>query len=143
LNKGFQFRIRVTNVGRIIEELRAVNPNIAVIVGTLPPISGQQAVERAYNSALANHARRWSKSNSPVKVANLWSGYSPQVDTSDGEHPNDSGEEKIANRFFSPLRSLLARFKGGVRAWESARGRIRSKTNFKNKQCPWDSPLTQ
>jgi len=111
LEQGFSPSETVTNVGRIIDVLRTVNPNIAVVVGTLPPISGQEAIERVYNSALSRHAGRWSKPNSPVRLANLWSGYSPEVDTSDGEHPNDSGEEKIANRFFSPLRSLLARFK--------------------------------
>jgi hypothetical protein len=36
-----------------------------------------------------------------------YAGFDAVADTTDGEHPNDSGNEKMATRFFAPTRDAI------------------------------------
>lgn len=99
----------LTNTRKIVHALRAVNPNVAIVLAMLPPVPGQMNKDQAYNSALVSTAPGWSTRKSPIKIVNLWSNFNPSSDTLDGQHPNASGEKKYANRFYNPLVSILHR----------------------------------
>ncbi|HWI57684.1 MAG TPA: SGNH/GDSL hydrolase family protein, partial [Bacillota bacterium] len=99
------------NTRQIINALRAENPQVVILWAMLPPVVGEMPQERAYNMGLVSFAMRLSTPQSPIRVVNLWPGYLPARDTVDGQHPNASGEKKIANRFFAGLVPILARFR--------------------------------
>jgi Fibronectin type III domain len=56
-----------------------------------------------YNSALAAAVPGWSTSQSPVRLADISSGYNPATDTYDGLHPDGLGEYEIADAFSTAL----------------------------------------
>jgi lysophospholipase L1-like esterase len=98
----------LTNSVEIINVLREVNPNIAILWAMVPPAPDQSSSQtKAYNRGVSRYARALSQPASPIRVVNLWSGYSPRRDTVDGEHPNASGERKFASRFYSQLTRVL------------------------------------
>ncbi|HWH70576.1 MAG TPA: SGNH/GDSL hydrolase family protein, partial [Candidatus Sulfotelmatobacter sp.] len=100
----------LANTHQIIDALRAENPQVVILWAMIPPIPGVIPQERAYNMALVHLAPQWSTPQSPIRVVNLWSNYFPAQDTVDGQHPNASGEKKIAERFYVGLVPILARF---------------------------------
>ena len=100
------------NTGAIIDTLRSVNPNVAVLWAMLPQAPDQRAQDQAYNRGVSRLARAWSTTQSPIRVVNLWSGFNPAKDTLDGQHPNASGEKILAARFYAALAPILRRLGG-------------------------------
>jgi acyl-CoA thioesterase I len=49
-----------------------------------------------------------NKSDSPVFLVDQFSGFNAEKDTYDGVHPNQSGEQKIADRWFNQLKNILS-----------------------------------
>ena len=44
---------------------------------------------------------------SPITVVDQWAGFDDATDTYDGVHPNDSGNVKIANRWYPSVSATL------------------------------------
>jgi acyl-CoA thioesterase I len=100
------------NTGAIINTLRSVNPNVAVLWAMLPQAPDQRAPDQAYNRGVSRLARAWSTPHSPIRAVDLWSGFSPAKDTLDGQHPNALGERMLAARFYAALGPILRRLGG-------------------------------
>ena len=66
----------------------------------------------AFNDAIAQWAPTVSTEESPVTVVDCWTGYDTATDTGDGVHPNDSGNEKLAESWFEPLSEAIAQVGG-------------------------------
>ncbi len=105
---------RFSNLGRLVETLRDRNPHIAIFLAKLPPTGDperndiQGLIE--FNSRLPGWASGESTSSSPIRVVDLYSGYDGRDRQPGGSryiHPDESGEKKIANRFYSALASYL------------------------------------
>lgn len=91
----------------ITETLRAANPDVVVLLAKLIPNSG--AVDVApFNKELEGLAAS-SSEQSPVVIVDLWTGFDAGEDTYDGVHPDESGEEKMAEGWFRSLRDVLPR----------------------------------
>lgn len=110
IQEGFSINSALTNVRKIINRLRLVNPNVKILLGLEPPLAGYNSRVRAYNSGLTGVARQVTQSRSPVIVVDLYSGYSAQADTLDGTHPNVYGDYIIASRWYAKLVPVLAQF---------------------------------
>lgn len=104
---------RFSNLGRLVDALRNRNPHIAIFLAKLPPTGdpnrneGQGLIE--FNSRLPGWASGESTSSSPIRVVDLYSGYDGRADNQASRyiHPDESGEKKIANKFYSALASYL------------------------------------
>ncbi|MBI2963070.1 MAG: cellulose-binding protein [Deltaproteobacteria bacterium] len=96
------------NLASIIDRLRAVNPHVVVLVARLIPISGVAgATLRAVNESIERMARGKSAPGSPVVVVPQDEGFDAATDTDDGIHPDESGERKMAARWFAALAPFL------------------------------------
>lgn len=59
------------------------------------------------NNAIKAWAPTKTTTRSPIAVVDNWAGFDPVTDTVEGEHPNDSGNKKMANGFFSATKSAI------------------------------------
>lgn len=99
----------------LVGQMRAQNSKMVIIVAQITPMnpsgcSDCSAGVVALDNAIPAWAAGITTSQSPVTVVDLFSGYSTSSDTSDGVHPNDSGNQKIANAWFSPLSAAIKSF---------------------------------
>ncbi|WP_329430089.1 cellulose binding domain-containing protein [Streptosporangium sp. NBC_01495] len=98
--------------GKLVDQMRASNPDTKVIVAQIIPMNPSTCGEcaqrvSALNSAIPGWAAGKTTARSPVVVVDQWTGFSTASDTYDGVHPNASGDQKIANRWFPALVALL------------------------------------
>ncbi|MFI7639014.1 cellulose binding domain-containing protein [Nonomuraea sp. NPDC049400] len=100
---------------KLVGQMRANNPNMKIIVAQIIPMNPSgcptcAASVVALNNAIPNWAAGLSTTQSPVVVVDQWTGFNPATDTGDGVHPNDTGFQKMADRWYPPLARVL----GGV-----------------------------
>lgn len=100
-----------TNLDLAIEAIRAVNPNVTILLAKPTPWVDSDKGARRFMSQLcgtvAKVAQDEKKAGANVIVVNLFGGFNAQRDTKDTMHPNVVGEQKIANKYFQALRKIL------------------------------------
>jgi len=96
----------------MVEQMRAANPAMKILVAQILPMNpsncadcGQRVV--AFNAAIPAWAAATSTAASPVTVVDQWTGFDTATDTGDGVHPDDSGNQKIADRWYPALTAAL------------------------------------
>ncbi len=101
----------VNELKEVIRELRADNPNVTVLLAKLIPLDDADANLRIddLNSRIDGIATEMTAAASPVVVVDQNSGFDPRADTYDGVHPDESGEEKMAARWFDALQRIMER----------------------------------
>ena len=91
----------------IIEAARKQNPKVVVLLAQVIP-SGKlpkYSYLPELNQAEIVLARELSRSDAPVMIVDLATGFDPQKDTIlDKVHPNAQGAEKMANKWFFALK---------------------------------------
>ncbi|GLH96479.1 cellulose binding domain-containing protein [Phytohabitans aurantiacus] len=99
--------------GKLVDQMRASNPSMKILVAKIIPLNpsscsacGQRAV--TFNNAIPTWAASKSTAASPVTVVDQWTGFNTATDTGDGVHPNNSGNQKIAAKWFPPLAQALS-----------------------------------
>lgn len=97
----------------LLGQMRAKNPKMQIIFSNLLPLDParwpQAGVDgiKALNSAIATYAPRKSTAQSPVYFIDNFTGFDAVKDTTDGEHPNDAGNEKMAKKFFDTTKNAI------------------------------------
>jgi hypothetical protein len=94
------------NLAGIITSLRKANPRVAVLLARLIPIRGFAAKLGPVEESIERVAREQTTPDSPVVVVRQDEGFDVDADTYDGIHPNESGERKMAKRWFEAIRAL-------------------------------------
>ncbi len=61
-----------------------------------------------FNNAIPAWAAGKTTAQSPISVVNQWTGFDDATDTYDGVHPNDAGNQKMANRWYPALAPLIS-----------------------------------
>ena len=98
---------------KLVDQMRANNPNMQIIVAQIIPMS-ESACETcpadvvALNNAIPGWASAKTTSQSPITVVDQWTGFNAETDTRDGVHPNDTGEQKMAAKWYPALAALLS-----------------------------------
>ncbi|MFD1829480.1 GDSL-type esterase/lipase family protein [Streptomyces desertarenae] len=97
----------------LVDQMRASNPRMKVLVAQIIPMDPETCGECArrvvaLNERIPQWARAESTAESPVVAVDQWTGFSTAEDTYDGVHPDASGDEKIAARWFPALAGLLS-----------------------------------
>ncbi|MFF6953910.1 GDSL-type esterase/lipase family protein [Streptomyces iakyrus] len=97
---------------KLVTQMRASNPDMRILVAQLIPMNpsscagcAQRVVD--FNARIPGWARATGTDRSPVTVVDQWTGFSTAADTYDGVHPNASGDDKIAARWFPALSAVL------------------------------------
>jgi lysophospholipase L1-like esterase len=99
----------------LVDQMRASNPTIRILVAKIIPVAPPSCPECpqrtiTFNNAIPAWASGKSTAASPITVVDQWTGFNPATDTGDGVHPNDSGIQKISDRWYPPLVNAL----GGI-----------------------------
>ena len=99
----------------ILGRLRAANPNVRVLVAQIIPLQPSGCNDcptrvQNLNAMIPDWAATNSTAASPITVVDQATGFNPAMgqDTSDGVHPNATGSQKIATRWFDVLMSLVS-----------------------------------
>jgi lysophospholipase L1-like esterase len=98
--------------GTLVDQMRANNPAMRVLVAQIIPMSAgvcgdcAQRAE-ALNAAIPGWAAGKSTAQSPVVVVDQWTGFSTNTDTYDGIHPNAAGDQLISDRWYPALAAVL------------------------------------
>jgi lysophospholipase L1-like esterase len=97
---------------KLVDQMRASNPGMKILVAQIIPLNPANCVECAqrvvdFNAAIPAWAAAKTTAQSPITVVDQWTGFNPVADTTDGAHPNDTGNVKIADRWFTPLAAAL------------------------------------
>ncbi|WP_347331751.1 GDSL-type esterase/lipase family protein [Marinimicrobium locisalis] len=97
----------------LVEQMRANNPAMAILVAQIIPMDPNESCGQcnqrvqALNAAIPGWAQNLGTEQSPIVVVDQYSGFDYNADTYDGVHPNDSGDEKIAEAWFGSLTEVL------------------------------------
>jgi lysophospholipase L1-like esterase len=103
---------KVTALTKLIGQMRAYKANIKLVAAKIIPMNADGCTTCmndviAYNNALATLAAQLSTTQSPIYVADLWTGFDVTADTYDRVHPVTSGFIKMANAFFPVVTQAL------------------------------------
>jgi lysophospholipase L1-like esterase len=99
----------IDEIDQIIERLRAHNPRMHVLLAAIIPVAHYAATIRIeeFNEGLMELAKAKDTPTSRVELVDHFIGFDAEQDTYDGIHPNDGGNQKMANRWFIGIQSLL------------------------------------
>jgi lysophospholipase L1-like esterase len=102
----------LTAYSKLVDQMRASNPNMKIIVAQIIPMEppncngcAQRVV--ALNNAIPGWAAGKTTAQSPITVVDQWTGFNAATDTNDGVHPIDSGFQKMSDRWYPALTSVL------------------------------------
>ena len=109
LRAGQSLESTMDELWDLIQALRQENPSIKVLLAQLIPIAGYEAEVEQLNQRIALVAEYMNIERSPVLLVDQFSGFKADADhdTYDGLHPNEVGEQKLAERWFRALQQVL------------------------------------
>lgn len=96
----------VGELGKIIDEIRTVNPQVIILFAQLVGGDSNSRIA-SLNMEIAKLAAQKNTSQSRIILVNQSTGFNTQTDTYDGIHPNSAGEQKIAGKWFEALKTVL------------------------------------
>jgi lysophospholipase L1-like esterase len=96
----------------LVDQMRANNPSMKILVAQIIPMNPSSCSTCAQgvinlNAAIPAWASSKTTAQSPIIVVDQWTGFDDSTDTADGVHPNDSGNQKMANKWYPPLAAQL------------------------------------
>ncbi|HEX8426000.1 GDSL-type esterase/lipase family protein [Hymenobacter sp.] len=98
----------VGEISQIIDQLRAINPNVKLLLAKLISTTrSENNTISALSDALVGLAGQKNTTQSSVTIVDQNANFNAQADTYDGVHPNENGEEKMASAWYQALQPLL------------------------------------
>jgi lysophospholipase L1-like esterase len=103
---------KLTAFTKLVGQMRADNPAVKIIVAQIIPMSAAACATCpadviALNNAIPGWAAGLTTAQSPITVADLWTGFDAVADTGDGVHPNDGGFQKMSDGWYPALTRVL------------------------------------
>jgi lysophospholipase L1-like esterase len=97
---------------KLVGQMRANNPDVKIIVAQIIPMSQSACATCpadvvALNNRIPGWAAGLTTAQSPIVVADQWTGFNTATDTTDGVHPNDAGFQKMSDRFYPVVAQVL------------------------------------
>ena len=89
----------------VVEQLRTANPEVTVFLAKILPADRQNEEITLLNEAITVLSKELQRPQSAVYLVDQNSDFSVTDDTYDGVHPDASGEEKMASRWLTALKS--------------------------------------
>lgn len=100
----------VEELKEVIRILREDNPQTIILLAILAPVKhrpGNAGAVESLNEAIPRVAEDMHTEASPVILVDHFSGLDAEEDTYDGVHPNESGEEKMAQTWFEAIKMVV------------------------------------
>jgi lysophospholipase L1-like esterase len=99
----------------ILNKIRGKNPQAILLVAQIIPVAASSCGQcsqsiPALNAAIATWAEQRNTAASPVIAVDHYIGFNANVDTKDGIHPSDSGDQKMMNAWLKPVEAALQSF---------------------------------
>ncbi|KAF2800121.1 carbohydrate esterase family 3 protein [Melanomma pulvis-pyrius CBS 109.77] len=96
----------------LVDQMRQSKPTMKILISQLIPIDPSKfdnanAGITELNKAIVAWGPTKSTKESPITIVDNNTGFNTTTDTVDGEHPNDKGNTKFADKFFTPLYSAI------------------------------------
>jgi acyl-CoA thioesterase I len=107
--RGQSFESTIAELRSLIQTMRKRNPNLKILLAQLIPSQGSETLTQQFNQQIFVLARSLNSKDSPVILVDQFTGFNVSRDTYDGLHPNESGEQKMANRWFQTLQTVLVK----------------------------------
>ncbi|HEX4264946.1 MAG TPA: GDSL-type esterase/lipase family protein [Verrucomicrobiae bacterium] len=102
-----------TNLDTAIEAMRAVNPNVTILIAKPTPWIDTDPGARKFmtqlNGAIGKVVKDERRAGANIIAVNLFGGFNARQDTKDLVHPNVKGEQLIAKRYLQKLKTVLKR----------------------------------
>ncbi len=98
------------DIRKVINILREDNPNVTIFLAKVIPADFKEGVYETvqqFNDTLPGVVADMSTSNSKIILVDQWTGFDVDSDTYDGLHPDGSGEQKMAQRWFDAIDAYL------------------------------------
>ncbi len=92
----------------IIRGLQSRQPGIVILVAQVIPGKPIRAQVKQLNRLLPDVVGRTHSEQQPVLLVDQWTGFDDRVHTYDGLHATESGEKRIARRWYEALQALPA-----------------------------------
>ena len=110
MDYGRTAQATLSDIGGIIDGLRAVNPNVKIFLANLLPSADpvRSAGVSALNPLIPGLVTQETSAASPVTFVDLNTGFDASADTFDGTHPNAAGEQIIATDWFNAIEGPLS-----------------------------------
>jgi GDSL-like Lipase/Acylhydrolase family len=103
----------LANYATLVNQARAHNPNVVVIVAQIHKIITDTCTNAASTTnaerlgmAVPAWAQRVTTAQSPVLVADLWTNSDPH-ESADCVHPNDAGAQRMGLNWYNALKGIL------------------------------------
>lgn len=99
--------------GTLVDQMRASNPAMKILVAKIIPMAPSGCTTcpsgvTALNGAIPAWAAGKNTAQSPITVVDQFTGFDTVADTiGDGVHPDDSGFQKMSDRWYPALTPLL------------------------------------
>ncbi len=93
----------VSELTQLIDILRSDNERVVILLAKVIPATTSQSALDDLNGRLDALASSLSTATSPVVVVDQATGFNANSDTFDGIHPNETGEQKMATKWFDSL----------------------------------------
>jgi lysophospholipase L1-like esterase len=103
----------LTAFSKLVDQMRASNPNMRILVAQILPMTPSGCTwcppgVAALNNAIPGWVAGKTTAASPITVVDQFTGFDPVADTNgDGVHPDDSGFQKMSDRWYPALTGLL------------------------------------
>ncbi len=97
----------IGTIGQIIDTIRQHDSNPTILLAQIIPLANFLPQVQDFNSRIPALAQQKTKPQSPVMVIDQWTGFDVNADLYDGVHPNQSGEQKMANQWYAWLVKTL------------------------------------
>lgn len=100
----------IKEIREVIEILREDNPDVIILLAKLIPASrkpGDAAAVESLNESIPRIVEDMNTEDSPVILVDHFDGFDVEQDTYDGVHPNETGEQKMAQVWFEALRQVV------------------------------------
>ncbi len=97
----------ITELGQIIDVIRTDNPDVVFLFAQLIPATSSLDRIIELNANIPSLAASKNTAQSPVIVVDQYTGFNASADTWDGVHPNDTGEQKMATKWYDAILPFL------------------------------------
>ena len=102
----------LTTFSGLVDQMRTQNPKMRIVVAQILPMNPSGCSDCAQrvitlNNAIPAWAAGKSTAASPITVVDTWTGFNTATDTGDGVHPNDAGNQKLANAWYPALTAAV------------------------------------
>jgi lysophospholipase L1-like esterase len=103
--QGHDTASTIDDLRQIVANLRGKNPQIIVLLAKIIPY--RSTLNPNLNNSLPALVAELNNGNSPVRLVDQNSGFDVVADTFDRIHPNTSGEQKMATRWYQAIMQMI------------------------------------